>query len=236
MDNQRRRRFWTFGAIVFVLSTVLAIVWLTYSHHGKKKELLASQQHCGIIDITAHSQQQPDPIGKASPDNKILVYLDSYLQYVGNNNNNNKNTLSISEQSKTYLPLKLQRISMANETNGENSLILINDCARMSLNLATDSRELVVGSIDVETLKSNGFEKECHVLQTPIRLDTNDRYYSCNISSQYPCVARHWKDKNTFVTETVALLHLRSFEFEINGDPNVIKWNKFSKIPSICFT
>lgn len=237
-----KRKFWKFCGLVCLATTILVIVYLTYFNpsltrrrpgSSSLQDEIDQRDRCSLLDVNAYSKRSSDPISRASPDNKILVELSAHLQYLGSGV---QQASSLSDQLKVYLPLKLQRVSLVNEANGASSLGLISDCARITLNLATDSKELVVGTIDIETIASGGSKRECHVLQTPIRLDYSNKYYSCNISSQYPCVALHWKDKASFVTETVALLYLDYFKFELDGNPNVIVTNQFSKSPSYCYT
>lgn len=228
MDTRKRlRTFWIFGAIVFFITLILAIVWFVFVDKKRNNDEL----YCGLTNYSSvlnHSSLVA--VKRSSADHRVLVNFAGYIQYMKNNKPDQTNDV----QAIICLPLNLQRVSMNQETNGESSLVLSYDCARLTLYLATNSKELVVGSIDVETLRSNGHEKECHILSTPIRVETKN-YYSCNVSSQkYPCIARYWRGKDSFVTETIAFLALTTFEFEVDGEPESIKNHYFSKSPSQC--
>ena len=242
---QRHKGFWALGAVVFVITSLLALVWLFLI--GNKRQ----DQQCVLVTVSTMSkllQQDHDSDETngllATDDFRALVGFTGHVQFLQQQpaarlGPPSQNDSSWAEQGAwaDLLPLKLQRISLLRNggPNGESQLSLWNDCARLKLHLAATSKELVVSSIDLETVRSNGFRKECQVRSTPIKLAAG-HYYACNLLTQFPCLSHQWRDNSTFATETVALLTIRSLEFEIEASPELARSNRFTGEPSRCYS
>lgn len=160
----------------------------------------------------------------ATPDFRTLVGISGFLKYT----NEEKGI-------KEYLPLKLHNLTLSEGQNGESALVLWTRCAKLTLNLASNSRQVMVGSIEVSTAKVEDYRRECQVTSTAILLpDLSSSRYSCNTPASYECRSSFWHNNDTYLMKTIAILELHSLELELEGEAEIIRTNEFSKRPAEC--
>lgn len=195
----------------------------------------------------AHILEEQDQIRVPSDDFRSLVKFAGALQY-----------LDQTLEGKNLLPLKLKSVSVESSggSNGERALVLWTSCARLKLQLASDNKQLLVGSIELETVRVGNHLRACQVSTTSIRLtNASQRRYSsrcepnlqqvstrpftttspASSNTPHDCKWSYWRGGGaSFVQKTIARLLIYSLEFELDGGEALIRQNQFSK-PSDCF-
>ena len=239
MMTDFRRRFWTILGIVFLSIIIISLIcWLLLAlvtggtaksahHMDRCAPLLGEAKLASFVS----SQEQ---VKIATPDYRSLVKL---VALIRNNDNSDKgqndaNDLKVDK----FIPLRLNNVTISTgRSSGESTLVLWTECARLSLNMASDSKQLIVGSIDVESeFKLGDNRRSCVIQSTSIRLTDIGMRYNCNQPTRYQCESGFWHANDTFVMKTLATLEIYSLEFELDGNSTVIKTNQFSKTPEIC--
>ena len=214
---------------------ILISVILFISFPNKKASL-----SCDLVDLETASGKSIAQ-QKFTSDYKILVTFGGFFEYYGaadevaleSKGEDDQRLAIAAAKRKHYQPLRLEKISLTNSTNGEQSLVLWTNCIRISLNFARDLKELVVGSITIvgSTPKGRGY---CQIESTGIHFNFRTNYYSCRRLSRNLCVSHKQKTNNTFVIEKVGWLNIEELKLEFSGREESTKNKIFSKTPAHC--
>lgn len=210
-----RRRFWILAGISLVLIlTGLASYWLTRGVGDG-----SPMDRCALVEEsrTAAYLTEQDQVRIANADFTTLVRLIGFVRYKDK------------ADQERLLPLRLHNVTQSRGLNGDTQLVLWTECAKLTMNLASDSKQLIVGSIEVGTVKVGTHRRECQVQSTAIRLPDVGLRYLCDKPASYECKSGFWHGNDTFVMRTVAMLDVQLLEFEIDGKSHIIRTNQFSK-------
>lgn len=171
---------------------------------------------------------EPSKLAHHSPTNhRALVKFAGYLNYMN---------LSGTRTSRRayYLPLQLNSIKFQHENDGF-WLKLDTQCAKIDLNLEGDGQtsSLIVRQISVQLSLANANFTHCTIAYPDMSADLN-KHYSCYTQISYSCTTSIMDQYGQRHIKTVARLHVLALEFEINGNPKLIRQGQFSTKPSPC--
>lgn len=222
-SNLHKRLLAIIGISLLLISIIFALCWLAMHERERPKSNACLVKEDSKL---ASQMSEMDQIKMPSPDFRTLVRLNGFLSY--------SESLEGADDGGN-LPLKLHDLSHSEGQNGESQLTLSTGCARLVFNLASDSKQLIVGSIDVSTVRVGEHRRECQVTTTSIRLeDLTSARYLCNSPAKFDCKSSFWHNNDTYQMRKIATLELNSLEFEVDGDPTVIRTNQFSKQAAEC--
>lgn len=156
---------------------------------------------------------------------KNNVAIANFAGYLGFPNDTNR-----SEIVNEYLPLELVSISQEGTLNGSSqaNLTLSTSCCNIKLHhtLDPDNKSNYLISMVIENIVGNRNVTSCHVAEFLTTKLKQDQFYFCRDSKVHYC-----KDMEE---NTVATFVFHQLEFEIDGNPDIIKQGRFSKQQYIC--
>lgn len=229
------------GLVILLLLAAFSWTLVVFNYNNQSRS-----NQCKLVDelTLTHVINQQEQIRVPSDDFRSLVKFVGSIEYPSEEEHNNGNATSHNSSRPNHLALKLNSIEFKpNASDSSQILVLETNCARIILNLASDTRQLLVGSIELETVQVGSYWRACQVSSTEIKLDdVASRRYSSKCSRRdqtmpsmrYECKRGLWRDPSTFVERPVAKLHIHSFEFELDGQPESIRQNAFSKPQMEC--
>lgn len=264
------------GALLTLFAMVLLLLvgcyWTVLELGDRFKTSPANQ--CELVDelTLMRLMNEQERIRVPSDDFRTLVKFVGSIRYLDGQTDRSANSTDPSGSSRQddngidahqhhaktshhHLPLELKSIELVRHNQdgaGDNqALVLKTNCARIVMQLISDARQLIVGSIELETIgqlgNSNHAWRACQIGSTEIKLDEWPRWrYSFANSRRCPaknqtdsiqldahmhhdCKRGFWRDASTFVQRPVARLEIYSFEFELEGQAELIRQNVFSK-------
>lgn len=215
----RWRRCAAFTTIVIVLIALVILIALTTRIHScdlihEKPEFnLSTSKNIHSFDFSSLAN--------------FAGYIQYELQGTAHGRNKSQRILTLS-----YLPLEVDFITLFETKRGSYVFTINTDCAELLFNLDTRDKKIMVVDIKVSLTKSNLEIDECYIdlpsIETPV-----DCYYSCSMMREYKCETRKQKLPIDHPGLVVSLV-VEKLEFEIDGDPNEIRLDQFSKKINQC--
>lgn len=136
--------------------------------------------------------------------------------------------------TRLYLPLNIDFISLIELRKGSYGFTIVADCAELLFDVEADAKKLRVRSISISFSKPNMDAVQCRVEEPPIEM-AEDGYYSCRTKKVYKCEF----NQNSALEDDdhpglIVMLVVERLEFEIQGDPNRVRTNEFTKKINPC--
>lgn len=129
------------------------------------------------------------------------------------------------------MPIELKSITHQ-KLDDEDILTLDSDCIKLSIYIkdrSYGSKYAHLMKVQLDT--GEGLREFCTIDSCSSDMVYKaDEYYLCNRMNSYDCFG-----KSNNIKTTLGYLMLLSLEFELDGNPEKIKDNQFSKDPKICF-
>lgn len=166
-------------------------------------------------------------------DFKALVSASAYLKYTWTDKSkfifkSVSTNLTTTDQSR-YVSLAFSSYNLSKklETNKEKHILTLNaDCAQIDISLTRNNSsfwaELIEISLPILDVSGRKSTSTCKIFDAKI-IQHQNKHYKCK-DKAYRCVTNN---------KLVAILVFKIFEFEIYGDPDETKQNKFTN-PGIC--
>lgn len=232
--------------VLALLFLVFVASWALLSPSGRAGGGQAKANECELVDelTLLHFINQQQQIRVPSSDFKTLVKFVGSVRFT-----QDANESTSSDGQSLHLPLALKSVSIeqGHSLQRQRALVLVAGCGRLTLRLASDARQVVVTSIELETVRS---WTVCVIDSTSISLHdfALNRYFACHRTSRrggndhqpppapmsYSCKWTSWTGPTTFVQREVAQLQVHALEFEFDGRPELIRQNIFSKPARSC--
>lgn len=170
-----------------------------------------------VCKLSSEPPKGADVTNFKTSDFKAMANMAGYLIYTKQQDQ---------KEVQSYLGLDLNSIEQTGslkEPKEPAKLKLATFCADLTVVLPTDKNSSFPFYFQLDNISSDGDKTTC---TTSSRLALRaDQYYSCQKTQIYECM----NDK-----KLVAHLQLDVLEFELDGDPNLIKQDKFSKSKQSC--
>lgn len=160
-----------------------------------------------------------------------IANLNAYLKY----------DLDLKTKEPNYfLPLNMKSLSKIEDDNSGNlQLIFKTDCCDITFSIEKSKQNnfVIVKSIRLDIALENNSKQSC-IIRKPNIIYRSNHHYKCNVNLLlYRCYSDKKENKyqlsklnynTTDYDVLITNLYVDSIEFELNGDPNIIKDGKFS--------